>query len=315
MTAPDPIQPAWLPGNETEAQLVTALAGDDREAFCRIVRDALWFLPAFPDEPEGQRFLTHDLLGETYLLVFTSVQSLVGAVGALVDSYTVTGYDELAGRWPNPAWRLAVNAGTPIDAWVTLSALAEAARGERVVPTLATIAAQSDPDPADPQMDGVLDDFLAELNRADFLVPVTVGPPPRYAVARHEDGPAVEVFTSERELAARHPEGVAWTRAGLEELLAAWPGDDCALLIDPGSDAPFRVEGADVPGLLLWGPSGADRPAPEDIDGDEQVNGLTSPRIADVEYIEGQQRDGERGETRDESGGTSGLGESVFRRR
>ncbi|HTJ39157.1 MAG TPA: SseB family protein [Dactylosporangium sp.] len=314
MTTPDPVQPAWLPGNEAEAELVTALAADDRETFFRIIRDSPWYLPAFPEEPGGgQRFLTHELLGETYLLVFTSEQSLAGAVGALVQAYTVTGFEEMAAHWPDPAWRLGVNAGAPVDAWVTLAALAEAAAGERVVPTLERIAARSDPDsPADPQIDAVLDDFLAELNRTTFLVPVTGGQQPRIAVAQHVDGPAVEVFTSERTLAARHPEGVAWAEAGLEELLAALPGPDCALLVDPGTDTPLRIPGPDLPGLLLWGPAGAGEPPPAEPEASEQVSGLTSPRIADVEYIDREdRRDGERGE----SNGTSGLGESAFRSR
>jgi hypothetical protein len=299
MTAPDPIQPAWLPGNDIEAELVTALAADDREAFFRIMRDAPWYLPAFPEEAGGQRFMTHELLGETYLLVYTSEQSLAGAVGALVSAYTVTGFAELAARWPDPAWRLAVNAGTPVDAWVTPAALAEAADGERVVPTLARIAAQSDPESAaDPNLDAVLDDFLAELNHTIFVVPVTADDPPRCAVARDEDGPVVEAFTSTEALAARHPQGVAWAYAGLADLLGAWPGEDCALLVDPGSDLPLRIPGPDLPGLLLWGPDAA------------------SPEIANVEYIDHRdQRNGERGDARDDTEGTSGLGESAFRGR
>lgn len=301
MNAPGPVQPAWLPGNEIEADLVTALAADDRQRFFRIIRDAPWYLPAFPAEPEGQRFLTHDLLGATYLLVFTSARSLAGAVGGLVDACTVTGHDELAARWPDPSWRLAVNPGTPVDAWVTLPALAEAAAGTRVLPTLAQLAAGP---AADPAVDAVLDDYLGELNRSPLAVPLTGGERPRYLVTRHEDGPAVEVFTSPEALAARHPGGTPWTWAGLPQLLAGWPGEEYDLVLDPGSDTALRIGGRDLPGLLLWAPQPRSAPAA----------GGDPPGIADVEYIDGDGgygADGKRGA----SDGASGLGEPAHRGR
>ncbi|MFG2042851.1 SseB family protein [Dactylosporangium sp. NPDC048998] len=308
MSAPDPVQPAWLPGNEVEAELVTALAADDRQEFFRIIRDAPWYLPAFPDEPGGQRFLTHDLLDATYLLVFTSEQSLAGAVGGLVTAYTVTGHDELAVRWPDPAWRLAVNPGTPVDAWVTLPALAEAAAGSRVVPTLAQLAdrpAGPATDPAiDHGIDAALDDYLGRLNQVRLAVPVTGGQHPRYLVTRTEAGPAIEAFTSPEALAARHPDGVPWTSAGLSDLLADWPGEEYDLVVDPGTDAALRLPGPDLPGLLLWAPEPAS--APE--------GGATSPNIAGIEYIEREQYNGD-GTKRGESDGSSGLGESAHRGR
>src|SRR5690349_6878715 len=144
MTEPDPAL-AWLPGNAVEAELYSALAADDRRRFFQIIRDAPLFLPALPDAPDGPRFLTQELLGETFLLVFTSVRTLASTVGPAVSGYTVTSYQELSEHWPVPSWRLAVNAGTPVDAWVTLAALAEAADGTRVVPTLASRDPQDDP--------------------------------------------------------------------------------------------------------------------------------------------------------------------------
>lgn len=286
MSVPEPVQPAWLPGNEVEADLVTALAADDRQTFCRIVRDAPWYLPALPDEPGGLRFVTHDLLGETYLLVFTSPQSLVGVLGAVVSACTVTGHDELAARWPDPAWRLAVNPGTPVDAWLTLPALTEAAEGRRTVPALAQFTTGT-ADTADaPEVDAALDDYLAQLNQARLAVPlavaVTEGERPRYLVMRTGTGPVVEAFTSPEALAARHPGG-EWMSAGLAELLADWPGAEYGLVIDPGSDTALQFPGSDLPGLLLWA--------------EEPAGGATSPNIADAGYIEREQRGGGLRET------------------
>ncbi len=270
MSSPD--EPfAWLPGNRVDAELYSAVAADDRRRFFQIVRAAPWYLPAPPPDPAGQRFLTRELLGATFLLVFTSVRSLASTVGPAVTGYTVTGYDELARRWPEPSWRLAVNPGTPVDAWVTLAALAEAADGARVVPTLAPRPADADPD-----TDAAVDSFLGALFQAPLLVPAT-GQPPAYQVVRRDGRLLVEVYTSLRTL----PAGTPYLPATLADLVLRWPGPDHALAVDPGSGAELLVSGEQVPGLLLWSPQAGDAEP-----GTDQLPGQRSRSIADGEYID-----------------------------
>jgi hypothetical protein len=279
MSSPD--EPfAWLPGNRVDAELASAMVADDRRRFFEIIRAAPWYLPALPADPGGQRFLTRELLGGTYLLVYTSVRSLVSTVGPAVVGYTVTGYEELARRWPEPSWRLAVNPGTPVDAWVTLAALAEAADGTRVVPTLASRRADADPD-----TDAAVDRFLRALSQGTLLVPTT-GQPPAYQVLRRDGRLVVEVYTSPRTL----PPGTPYLPAVLADLVLRWPGSDHHLSIDPGSEAALLVPGDRVAGMLLWSAQADD--AEPDAD---QLPGQGSHRIADGEYIDPAGASTERG--------------------
>src|SRR5262249_34206819 len=159
------------------------LAADDRQRFARTVRQARWYLPVRQDYEHGPRYFTRDLLGVTYLVVFTSPGSLAATVGGVATGCVITGYDELAARWPDPSWGLAATPGTPVDRWLPLEFLPAAARGERVLPSLA-------PSP-DPAADGPLDEFLTRLGRAPLLVPTKPAQP-----AADPQPPRVEVFTS-----------------------------------------------------------------------------------------------------------------------
>lgn len=240
MTGPQTPAPEWLPGNEVDAELVGALAADDRPRFARTVRQARWYMPVLPSEEQRPRYLTRDLLGTTYLLVFTSPGSLAATVGGVATGCVITGYDELAAHWPDPSWRLAVNPGTPIDLWVTLDLLAAAASGDRVLPSLAP--------GRDPGADGPVDWFLSQLVTAPLLVPThpalpTADPPP----------PRVEVFTSAAALGERYPHGTASVVRTIGELLVDWPAGH-ALAIDPGSVTALVIPPDQVPALLLWGP-------------------------------------------------------------
>jgi SseB protein N-terminal domain len=278
VTEPDigPAAAPWLPGNDVEVELVSALVADDRTRFFRTVRAARWFLPALPPGDRGPRYLTRDLYDETYLLVFTSVRSLVGAVGGVVEGFLITGYDELSTHWPAPYWRLAINPGTPIDGWVTMDVLAAAAAGARSVPTLAEARI---PDPAtDADDDDARDEFLTRLLRAALLVPVQPEAPSAFRPAEHDGIPAVEVFTSTETLHRSHPGGIPTITRTLPELLVDWPDDQHALVIDAGSDAPVVIPGDRVGGLLLWG--AGETPPP---DGSAEAAG--APRTTDNEYI------------------------------
>jgi hypothetical protein len=130
----------WQPANAAEEHMADALVRGDGREFFKVVSTAELFLPAFADQRNHttmQRFVTALIFDLTFLLVFTSVKALVCFAGGVADAYTVTSYEELLQNWPDPLWRLAVNPGTPIDAYLPIEAVGPAADGRLAVPTLA----------------------------------------------------------------------------------------------------------------------------------------------------------------------------------
>ncbi|SCE91696.1 SseB protein N-terminal domain-containing protein [Micromonospora matsumotoense] len=128
---------SWQPANDTERALLRAARADDRPEFFRILTRAELFLPQLRDDDTddgSQRFVTMDLFGQPFLPVFTSLEAMVPQVAGVADAYTVTGYDELCARWPVAGWRLAINPGTPLDAYLPVEAVRLAADGTLAVP-------------------------------------------------------------------------------------------------------------------------------------------------------------------------------------
>ncbi|MBO0867008.1 MAG: SseB family protein [Micromonosporaceae bacterium] len=258
----------WEPANDAEAALLAALLEDDRRRYFQVLATAPLYLPIFADQGGGggQRFVTWELFGHTYLLVFTSLPALAAAVQTVADGYTTTSYRELRAKWPDPQWRLAVNPGLPIDAWVEIEALAQAAAGTRPVTAVADVirARRS----TDPQTSAGLDAYLRSLLDAEVLVPVTERAAAGFVsieempwrLAPQYDQPTIEVFTSVEGLAAGCPPEVKCLRRRFAEVAASWPGEQYQLVVDPGSAVSFTLTGDKVPGLLLWLPDEADRP-------------------------------------------------------
>jgi hypothetical protein len=141
-------QPGWEPDNQVELDLLRAMAAGDHREYFRVIGAADLFLPQpvrgdSPPSADEQEFLTANLFGHTFLPVFTSVRGLAAQVGDAVDGYTVTSYPELRDKWPDPQWRLAINPGTPIDAYVAVDAVAGAAIGEVVVPSAGEVLVEA----------------------------------------------------------------------------------------------------------------------------------------------------------------------------
>jgi hypothetical protein len=258
MTGPDNED---RPDNDVERELLAALDADDRPRFFQVIATAPLYLPVPGAGPDGgQRFITWDVAGSTYLLVFTSVRALAEVVGTAASRYTVTGYDELRQRWPSPQWRLAVNPGRRADAWIEIEAVAQAAAGTRVVPTVADVLDRHSARRAEEAESArAMDEYLRALLTAEVVVP-TAEPltdderegsdfPWRYAPGYA--GPTIEVFTSIETFAAHCPPGTPWGPAGFQTVLAAWP-DDAALALDPGSPLGFTLPVDRVAGLLFW---------------------------------------------------------------
>ena len=197
--------------------------------------------------------------------------ALAASLGPAARRYAVTSYPELSRYWPVPEWRLAVNPGHPIDAWLPVEAVAEAAAGTLTVPTVQELGrtAQDDEERA---ADDALDDYLATLLKADVLIPSAAPDPDPDAigsgafpwlVTQVSGDPTVTVFTSPEGFAAGFPAGTAAARVGFAELVANWPNPDWRLVVDPGAEVSFTLPGEQVPGLLLWTEEGASAPLPD----------------------------------------------------
>ena len=164
----------WAPANDLERALAAAVTANQRREFFGIIVTAELYLPAFVEQDPSarQRFLTVDLFGQRYLPVFTSAGGLARTAGDAVPAYTVTTYAELKLKWPNDGWRLAINPGSPIDAYMTVDAVAGAARGDLLVPTAVELMAEARSDAlatAATQGDG--EAYLETLLDCDVFLP------------------------------------------------------------------------------------------------------------------------------------------------
>ena len=266
----------WEPANGTEQAMAAAMTDCDTAGYFRALALAELYLPqpraAASDGP--QPLLTAELFGHTFLLVYTSVETMAAQVGDSADAYVVTGLDELSRKWPDPNWRLAVNVGSPIDAYVPVEAVAAAAVGDVAIPNMADAAADAIAQTlAEP--DGSLvvdvDAFVEALLQSTVLIPTatevdnpgeileldfpwrTVGP---------AEAPRIEVFTSRYVFETAYPDPPPSVIVSFPVLTGAWPPGH-ALSLNPGTEDSWDVPGDLVPLLLLWGPD-------DDGEGDEE---------------------------------------------
>lgn len=230
----------WQPANDSEQAMAKALAADDQAGFFRILAGTALYLPqssAARDEPGAQTFVTTDLFGQTFLPVFTSIEAMLPQVTGGADAYAVTGYAELRDKWPAPHWRLAVNPGTPLDAYVTIETVGQVAAGQTTVPdALAALEAVAE------------QDALAEMAAADRVTDERGLDTPAGLVADFEaalSGATVEPAPDTDALLRAAAES-GDTAAFIEVLLGAivcLPGvagvDDPARILDP--DFEWRV--------------------------------------------------------------------------
>jgi hypothetical protein len=268
----------WAPANEVERLMAEAMSSGDRRSYFRQLERCRLLVPQLQrggDPGDGQQFVTATLFGQRYLLAFTSVPALRSATDPVADSYVVTDYAELRQRWPVRGWRLAVNPGTPIDAYLDIEAVAVAAAGAITVPTVAEALARGAaiddvaPDgavPSDPHgalaaaaAAGDADGFLRALLDATVLVPTT-RPVDAAAILDSDvpwlssgsaDEPEVAVFTSAPELCRFYPPSTPYVEVAFAFLAALWP-DRYAMTVNPGGATPVSLPGHEVGLLPLW---------------------------------------------------------------
>lgn len=311
MTAPQPAAVAWQPANDTERAMADALVQGDRREFFRLLANSELYLPAFAVDRSGaapQRFITITMFDQLYLPVFTSVPGLTTAVGTRVDAYTVTTYPELRRKWPDPAWRLAVNPGAPIDAYLTVEAVQDAALGDVAIPTAAEIleegqrsGAGGDARAGVARLSAAIEDrdpdgYFRALLETDVIVPVTRPVSPEQVLepdfpwlrvsapgvdADPDDRtpcPTIEVFTSVENFRAGYPSPVPSVAVTMLAVVVAWPGDEDQLAIDPRTPMAVTLSGDHVAGLVLWLP---DEDRPESLGGAPPAGPRALPGPAD----------------------------------
>ncbi|MEU1751839.1 SseB family protein [Micromonospora matsumotoense] len=258
---------SWQPANDTERALLRAARDDDRPEFFRILTRVELFLPQLrDDDPDGdsQRFVTMDLFGQPFLPVFTSLEAMVPQVAGVADAYTVTGYDELCARWPVAGWRLAVNPGTPLDAYLPVEAVRAAADGELAVPAGAELLTELAEAAADDEIAAAAADGPADPpdHTAGFAAAMARAAEPARTAA-----PAGEPDTAAllRD-AAERGDSTGYLDALLDALVllpTTGPVVDPARLVDP--DFPWRAVGAGETPLIevFTSPERLDRAHPE----------------------------------------------------
>ena len=270
----------WHPANAVEQSMADAVAAGDSTAYFRLVESAQLFLPgSMVDRAAGvQRFVTRVMFGHTYVLVFTSVERLTASVAGLADASVATTYAELLRHWPDPTWLLAVNPGSPVDAYVHVGAVAHAARGGLPVTTAAQLIADADaglagsglqPDAVDAALAEAVrttdvNAYVHRLLGALVIVPTTAavtGPAEilepwfPWRITGGPEAPAVELFTSRAAFARAYPQPAAHVVAAFRFVLTAWP-EGCGLSVNPDSPSGISLSYEILQMLQLWPTSG-----------------------------------------------------------
>lgn len=261
----------WQPGTDAELAMAAARDADDRREYFRLLATSPLYLPLAEipaeDSDEPQRFGLWEMAGRTFLVVYTSPECLIAAVGPAAQGYTVTDYAELAAKWPDSSWWLAVNPGLQLDCYVPIESVRAAADGTLTVPTAeeAVESAVSDPDLASDlealqQAEAVLREQRSvrpdEPSGDQGASPSAGQAPTPAAPAQVDEEPVTpENETEEAMLAARRAGDM---EAYLEALLAAdvvvpvaWPVLDVDQLAEPGF--PWRpATGMESPTIELF---------------------------------------------------------------
>jgi hypothetical protein len=124
-------QEEWIAANQVEHRMAEALVGNDGPAYARLLTSAPLFVPDLPDPGTEAAQQVAQLLpeGAPHVLVYTSPQTLVWAMGEHAQGYQQLDFEGLRQRWPDSQHHLAVNPGSPIGVFLPLPAVADLAAG------------------------------------------------------------------------------------------------------------------------------------------------------------------------------------------
>jgi hypothetical protein len=275
----------WFPDNLVERELAWALTGADFARFFQVFLQAqLWVPVRAVSGEQDERWdpVTREVLGETVVPVFTSDTGLLAVMGDETAELYVSEWDQLQVTWPDPAWRLAINPGLPIQAYLPIDRVAAAAGDELLPGTDSSVLVQSLDEghwtpwpPGGPEQamrewaeigDGA--EYLAALLSCMVFMPTTrVVSPEEVAEAHRRSllggeparlplrtvGPPdmLEVFTNQELFDRVYPESPSIHRI-FQSLFWVLPSG-CGLSVNPRGPAGLDLRGEDVPLLAGWG--------------------------------------------------------------
>jgi hypothetical protein len=282
----------WRPTNDVERRLVDAVESGDVALGLGVVATAPLYLPGFAADdagvPTGQRLLSAARDDGQYLLVFTSPETLRGAVTA--DGWRETSLAELVRSTP-VGWGIAVNATTPT------CVLIPPERVHSLVPDEVEIGGFV---PAD-EGERLLRDAMAALDQQVLLDVLVTRRVIVVTRALELDGVvSLAVFTSRRrfdEFRTGVTLDLPTEETDLVDVLRRWPDPGVRLAVNPGSAIAFGLGGQHLPGLLAHaarlaatrGVPAADQvpdpvpaPAPAPVPGGPQVPAQPRGNVADL---------------------------------
>ncbi len=274
----------WRPNNEAERRMQQAWDQGDADAFADLLMSSPLFLPGFEVDAEGrQRLLTRNRDGQTYLLVFTSVEALREAVGTVTTGWRQTSFAELARALPDPTWGLVVSPQTPIGAYLgpeQVRAMAEELPDEPAFHA----ANEKERMMRAAQQEGVPAIYLNLLIVSDVLLalarPATAGdlgrPDFPWRITYVDGLPTISVFTSPERVRDGFTEAVPTVEVGMVKLVRAWPDPRYRLAVNPGSGISSLFTGAQVADLLLWAHKVAE----------EAASATAPPPVTDIRPLE-----------------------------
>ncbi|OLE29398.1 MAG: hypothetical protein AUG44_04300 [Actinobacteria bacterium 13_1_20CM_3_71_11] len=123
----EPDDEPWVAASEQEEILQLAHRRGDMAAFFGLLRRMPLYVPVAvdPDDPAAPTaYGTLDVDDRVHLAAYTSVGSLEYGLGDGVTHRELT-FPQLADAWPDPDWRLAVNAGSPIEVYASVDEVSE----------------------------------------------------------------------------------------------------------------------------------------------------------------------------------------------
>ncbi|MFI1995570.1 SseB family protein [Actinoplanes sp. NPDC020271] len=280
---------AWAAANDAERRMARAWADGDADAFADVLLACDLFLPGFAEsDGDGQRLLTRERDGLTFLLVYTSVEALREATQLIGGGWRRVTFAELAGAWPDDRWGLAVSPHTPIGAYLSPEQLGE---------LFEEVAAEPPFTPADEreramhaaQQAGDAEVYLDLLVIADVLLPVTGPATPQdlgqpgfpWLTQRPGAEVTIPVFTSAHRLHDVRPQPEVIT-VPFMAVVRAWPGDRYRLAVNPGSATAAQFTGAQVPDLLRWAQELVLRRTHEPVAAESRMRRVQTQIAADV---------------------------------
>lgn len=270
----------WAPANDTERALAAALRDDLIESYVATLATATLYLPSAAD-PTSYDLMTFTAGDETYLMVFTSPEAMATQLAG-VPAFRTTNCDELAARWPDQEWQLAVNPGLPIQAYLPVDVLADAAPPDAAPHSGGSSANEVEDDLAAACAAEDLTRALVTLLLATVFVPVaepTDAEPldPDFPWQPVDvDGPTIVAFTSARYMADLLPDDALIVEAPFVDLVMAWPDAQWRLVVNPASPLEVTVLGDEMAAVLDLAAEVVSAPDPED----GPTNGGDAPAAA-----------------------------------